>query len=479
MDHSSNSHDASGASGGKCPIDHSAPAPQTVVPSSSLPVVEMGRLRQVLSIWARPDTFLKSCRAKYGSRFRVTIIPGIRIHVISAPEDVKQMFLAPRDVLHTGSSNGPIEKWIGQNGLAWQDEDVHTERRRRVMPSFRGDAVKRVEQAVGQLAKETVASLPRDKVVSVHPYAHRYTTKVILEVLFGEHRPSCENEMFEEVMKMLDFNSRPASMTMFHRMPSWRVKLLRLLRPNGVNEFLTRRERVYRMLDAAIEERGRSGKSGDDLLGLMLGTTNADGSTPSRIEMRDEIMTQFLAGTETTAAAICWALEFLTRSPHVVERVRAEIEEGTGDEYLTAVVHEVLRLGPPTQQIVPREVVKPIEIGGVRYESGDRLWASAYLLHRDEHNYPQPDEFRSERFLGVKPASHTWIPFGGGHTRCLGDRIAFVELKATLTEILTTCDVERADPEPELAHSRTVVNIPKKGARMVFRPRKVKAELGS
>ncbi|MFD7549511.1 cytochrome P450 [Streptomyces sp. NPDC059578] len=475
MDHSGNTHDAAVASGGKCPIDHSAPAPQTVVPSTALPVVEMPRMRQLLSIWARPEPFLKSCRAKYGSRFRVTIIPGIRIHVISAPEDVKQMFFAPRDVLHTGSSNGPIEKWTGQNGLAWLDEDAHTTRRRSVMPSFRGDALKRVEQAVTQLAKETVASLPRNQVVSVHPHAHRYTTKVILEVLFGEHRPSCEDEMFEEVMKMLDFNSRPASMKMFHRMPPWRVKLLRLIRPNGVNEFLTRRERVYRTLDTAIEERARSGASGDDLLGVMLGITNADGSKPSRIEMRDEIMTQFLAGTETTASAICWALEFLTRHPHVVERLRAEIEEGDSDEYLTAVVNEVLRLGPPIQQIVPREVVKPIEIGGVRYESGDRLWASAYLLNRDEHNYPEPDEFRPERFLGVKPASHTWIPFGGGHTRCLGDRIAFVELKATLTELLTTCDVERADAAPQLAHSRTVVNIPKGGARMVFRPRKVRA----
>lgn len=479
MDHTSNARDTTLASAGGCPVDHSAPAASTTVPSSSLPLVESSRLRQVLGIWARPEPFLKQCRAAYGSRFRVKIIPGIRIHVISAPEDVKRMFLAPRDVLHTGSSNGPIEKWTGQNGLAWLDEDAHTARRRAVMPSFRGDALKRVERAVYQLAKETVASWPRDRAVSVHPYAHRYTTQVIMEVLFGEHRPSCEDEMFREVMKMLEFNSRPASMTMFHRMPAWRVTMLRLLRPNGVNEFLTRRDRVHRMVDAAIDERVRSGAEGDDLLGVMLGITHADGSRPSRVEMRDEIMTQFLAGTETTAAAICWSMEFLTRHPEVVERLRAEIEAGESDEYLTAVVHEVLRLGPPIQQIVPREVVRQVDIGGVRYEPGDRLWASAYLLNRDEHNYPDPDAFKPERFLGVKPGSHTWIPFGGGHTRCLGDRIAFVELKATLTEILTTLDVERADAAPEPAHSRTVVNIPKKGARMIFRPRAVRSSAGA
>ncbi|MEK8173367.1 cytochrome P450 [Streptomyces sp. M19] len=119
----------------------------------------------------------------------------------------------------------------------------------------------------------------------------------------------------------------------------------------------------------------------------------------------------------------------------------------------------MLRLGPPIQQIVPARWSSPSRSAGCA-EPGARLWASAYLLNRDENNYPQPDEFRPERFLGVKPASHTWIPFGGGHTRCLGDRVALMELKATLTQILTTCDVERADAEPETAHSRTVVNIP-------------------
>ncbi|MEU3459405.1 cytochrome P450 [Streptomyces sp. NPDC006733] len=471
MDHSSNVHDAAVASGGTCPVGHAAPAPQEVIPSSALPVVDMPRLRQVLSIWARPEPYLKSCRAKYGSRFRVTIIPGVALYVISAPEDVKQMFLAPRDVLHTGSSNTPIEKWTGQTGLAWRDEEEHTKMRRGVMPSFRGEALKRVGQEVVRLAQEEVASWPRDRAVSVHPFAHRYTTKVIFEVCFGEHRPSNEDAMFAEVVKMLEFNSRANTMKPFHLLPSWKMTWMRLNRINGVNDFLVRRARLHAMLDAAIDERVRSGKPGDDLLGTMLGGIAEDDSPARRIEMRDEIMTQFLAGTETTASAICWALEFLTRHPQAVERLRAEMEDGSGDTYLTAVVHEVLRLGPPIQQIVPREVVKPVEIGGVLYEPGARLWASAYLLNRDEHNYPQPDEFRPERFLGVKPASHTWIPFGGGHTRCLGDRIALVELKATLTAILTTCDVERADAAPQSAHSRTVVNIPRNGARMVFKPR--------
>lgn len=454
-----------------CPMDHVAASGPEAIPSTELPVVAMSRMKQGLSIWSHPEPFLKKCRDTYGSRFRVNIVPRVALYVISAPEDVKQVFLAPRDVLHTGSSNTPIEKWTGQKGLAWLDEGEHTARRRAIMPSFRGEALKRIEQEVLRLARTEVAAWPRDRAVAVHPFAHRYTTKVILDVLFGEHRPSNEEALFEEVMQMLEFNSKVLTMRPFHLLPAWKMGMMRFFRPNGVNNFLTRRTRVHAFVDAAIDEREQSGAAGDDLLGVMLAIRDEDGNPPSRTEMRDEIMTQFLAGTETAAAAICWSLEFLTRNPHVIDRIRAEIEEGVSDVYLTAVLHEVLRLAPPIQQIVPREVVKEVEIGGVRYQPGDRLWASAYLLNREEHNYPEPDAFKPERFLGVKPASHTWIPFGGGHTRCLGDRVALMELKATLTALLTTCDVERADTEPESAHSRTVVNIPRNGARMVFRPR--------
>ncbi|MBB5939905.1 cytochrome P450 [Streptomyces zagrosensis] len=474
MNPSSNAHDAVATSTpeAKCPIDHTAATPSEVIAGTELPVVDMPRLKQVLSVWARPETYLKKCRDTYGSRFRVTIIPNVPLYVISAPEDVKQMFLAPRDVLHTGSSNTPIEKWTGHNGLAWLDEEEHTARRRSVMPSFRGEALKRIERGVLRLAKQEVAAWPRNRAVAMHPFAHRYATKVILEVLFGEHRPSNEDALFREVMKMLEFNSRPATMRPFHLLPAWKMRMTRLFRPNGVHEFLTRRDSVHAKVYAAIDEREKSGAVGDDLLGVMLGITDENGNPPSRVEMRDEIMTQFLAGTETTTSAMCWALEFLTRNQPVVDRLREEMAEGTSDEYLTAVVYEVLRLAPPIQQIVPREVVKPVELGGVRYQPGDRLWASAYLLNRDKDTYPDPDAFKPERFLGVKPASHTWIPFGGGHTRCLGDRIAILELKATITEILTTCDIERGDAEPQPAHGRTVVNIPRNGARTVLRPRR-------
>jgi len=213
------------------------------------------------------------------------------------------------------------------------------------------------------------------------------------------------------------------------------------------------------------------------MLGQLLRATRDDGSPLTAVELRDEIMTMFLAGTETTAAGICWALEILTREHAARERLVAEIDAGEGDAYLTATVQEVLRMRPPLTMVIPRRVVKPIEIGGVRYERGMVLMPSIYLLHRDPSLYPDPHAFRPERFLGTRPGTYTWIPFGGGAIHCLGWQIGFSEMKAVLREVLARHELRRADPRPEAARNRIVVTVPAKGARLELRPRSRQASL--
>lgn len=461
-----------------CPVDHAKPqAKPAAVPASTLGGPKGPLPIQALKLFSHPSEFMTKCRQSYGSRFRVNIFPGAQIYVLTDPDDVKAMFLAPRDVLYTGSSSAQIEKFTGQTGLAWLDEDEHTKRRKTLMPSFKGGALQRIDAAIGAMAEQYVAQWPRDRVVSLHPYVHRFTMQVIREVVFGNAVPSCWDELFEELMRMLDFNRRKASLLLLHRLSPAKMKMVRAIKPLGVDDFVKTRARVDALIAKAVKERLESGVSGDDMLSVMLSLTKDDGSQLSGVEIRDEMMTMFLAGTETTAAGICWTLEYLTREPEVLKKVLAEIDEGTDDAYLTAVVHEVLRLRPPTPQIIPRAVMKPIEIGGIQYGPGMHLWASGYLLNRDPERYPQPDEFRPERFIGTKPGAYTWIPFGGGHTRCLGDRIAILEMKAVVREVLSTCELRRADPKPEAPRSRAVVIIPEHGTRLELRAKAPKRSL--
>ncbi|MFI1920512.1 cytochrome P450 [Nocardia sp. NPDC020380] len=462
----------------RCPVDHTAPAApasaaaRPAIPATDLPKVQLSTLRQLFEYWRRPPGFLEECRRRYGSRFAVSIrLPPKPVYLLTDTADIKQLFTAPADVLHTGNGSISIEKYTGGSGLAWLDEDEHKVRRRLLMPSMNGKALRRIEASVNELADRAVATWPRGRAIELHPLIHRYSLQSIGEVIFGE-LPSNFDEILEVMTDMMRFNDHIMSVVPIHKLPRPLFMLLEAIRPVGLHDFLTLRARADELIAQAIAERRSSGELGDDMLSVLLGITHEDGSPLSGTELRDEMMTIFIAGVETTAAAITWALEYLSREPAVVERLVSEIDAGTDDTYLMATIHELLRLRPSLSQIIPREVMKPIEIGGVRYEPGMILWGSAYLMNRDPDLYEDPDVFRPERFLGAKPGTYTWIPFGGGRIRCLGDKVAILEMKALLRAVLTQCELRRSDSEPAGARSRIVVVLPEKRGRLELRSRR-------
>ena len=471
----------------RCPVDHTAAAaapeaaassPPAAIPATELPGPQLHVLRQIWTYWKRQQDFMRECRERYGSRFALTIrIPPKPLYVISEAEDMKQMFLAPPDVLHTGNGSATLEKFTGQTGLAWLDEDEHKRRRKFLLPSMHGKAFQRIEASVNEMAGREVATWPQGRVASLHPHIHRLTLNVIHEVIFGSAPTKVWDELIEVLLKMMHFNYRVASTLMIHKMSPRAVRILTAIRPLGLHGFLKLRDRADALIAEAVSERRQSGVDGDDMLAVLLRITHEDGSPLTAVEMRDEMMTIFLAGTESTASGIAWALENLSREDAIRERLVAEIDAGESDEYLTATVYEILRLRPPVSQIIPREVMKPIEIGGVRYEPGMALMASAYLLHHNPDLYPDPYAFRPERFLGTKPGIYTWIPFGGGRTRCLGAEIGIVEMKVVLRAVLSRYELRRDDPEPEASRSKSIVTVPAKGARLALRTRKPEATL--
>jgi cytochrome P450 len=422
--------------------------------------------------WKHPAAFLEDCRERYGSRFALSIrIPPKPLYVLTDHEDVKQMFMAPRDVLHSGRGSVTLEKFFGRTGLAWLDEDAHTTRRRQLLPSVRGEALRRIEASIAVTARQEVATWPRGRAMPLHPRIHRVTLNVIRDVVFGSAVPSCWAELLDVLQGMMRLNDHVASVLTIHKMSPAAVGLLSAIPAFGLGDFLKLRKRADALIAEAVEERRASGELGDDMLGVLLGISKEDGSPLSAVELRDEMMTMFLAGSETTAAGLSWALEYLTREHEARERLLAEIDGGEGDAYLTATAQEVLRLRPPLAILIPRQVMKPIEISGVRYERGMVLMACPHLLHRDPSLYADPEAFRPERFLGARPGTYTWVPFGGGATHCLGLQIGVYEMKAVLREILSQHELHRPDPRPEAVRSRIVVTVPAKGARLELRVR--------
>ena len=202
--------------------------------------------------------------------------------------------------------------------------------------------------------------------------------------------------------------------------------------------------------DAIVRARhAGAGSSGrDSVLDGLLQVHDTDGSPLSDRQVRDHLMSVILAGHETTAAELAWAFQLLAHNPAVRDRLIEELDSGSRsdtdpegdagkDEYLTAAVQEVLRHRPVFLFAIPRVVIEPIEIGGWTYRPPAQLLGCIYLMHHDPALYPDPHEFRPERFLGTPPSPRTWLPWGGGRKRCPGHHLATLEMRTVLRTVLS------------------------------------------
>jgi cytochrome P450 len=234
--------------------------------------------------------------------------------------------------------------------------------------------------------------------------------------------------------------------------------------------FVRLQEEADAMLFELIDEQRNADGERDDVLTMLLEARHEDGSPMSPQELRDELLTMLVAGHETTASSLAWAFDRLTHTPAVMDRLVAEVGSN-GDAYLAATIQETLRRRPVLPNVEPRLVKQPIEVGGWSYPTGVCLVPNAYLIHHDSGIYPDPYEFRPERFLEEAPGTYTWIPFGGGRRRCIGASFAMLEMQIVLRTVLTARTLAPAADRFELPKRRNITIRPSEGARAVLRER--------
>jgi cytochrome P450 family 135 len=200
----------------------------------------------------------------------------------------------------------------------------------------------------------------------------------------------------------------------------------------------------------------------DDVLSLLLSARHEDGAPMTDIELRDELVTLLTAGHETTATGLSWAFERLLRNPRVLERLLASLDE---DEYLDAVVKETLRVRPVVADVA-RKLTAPIELGPWRLPAGTLVLPAIVAVHMRPDLYPEPEEFRPERFLDGGVESYAWIPFGGGVRRCIGAAFAQVEMRVVLREVLRRVRLRAVSARPERSKVQHVTVVPRHGCRV-------------
>ena len=413
---------------------------------------------------ARPAPFMERCRDRYGPAFTLKVVHEGTWVFMSDPDAVKQVFTGDPRLLHAGEANLVLKPFLGRNSVLLLDEDPHMTQRKLMLPAFHGERMQRYGDLMREAAEEEIARWPVGEPFPVWPGMQAITLEVIMRAVFGIREADRLDQLRSVLRETLDWSVRPSRILLFVALGPRRFGAL----PAFKRAFEPLDELIFaeirrRREDPDLEER-------DDILSMLVQARHEDGSPMSDQELRDELMTLLVAGHETTATALAWAVERLLRHPDKLERLRAEAEAGE-DEYLDAVVKETLRLRPVIP-IVLRMLKEPMEIGGWNLPAGVSVAPCIYLMHRDPEIYPEPSRFRPERFLEQPAGTYTWIPFGGGVRRCLGGSFAMLEMKTVLEALARRARLRPEAPaSSERIRRRAVTWTPSRGAEAVIESR--------
>lgn len=363
-------------------------------------------------------------------------------HLILAkhPELVREVFVGQSRALVKGRGLQRLKMVLG-NGLLTSEGEFHLRQRRLVQPAFHRERIARYAETMVRLTDETVRAWRDGEQRDIAGDMHRLTLDIVAKTLFDADLRGRAHDIGRALTAVLDAFS-VLLIFIGDSMLRWPLPRMR------------RARRAIPVLDAAIyaviEERRRTGEDRGDLLSMLLAArdTESDGSGMSDAQLRDEVMTLFLAGHETTANALAWTWWFVAQHPEVERRLHAELDAVLGGRlpgvedvpalaYTKAVFSESLRLRPPAYATT-RQVVGAYTLGGYAVPMGAQVMVSPWVTHRDPRWWRDPLQFDAERWFRGEPLHKgAYFPFGGGTRICIGEQFAWTEgvlLLATIAQ---------------------------------------------
>ncbi len=420
------------------------------------------RALQTLGWGTRPMPFMERCQERYGDIFTMRIAQEGTWVFLAHPDMLRDVFKGDPRVLHAGEGNVILLPVLGHNSVLLLDDERHMRQRKLLLPPFHGERMQSYGAVMREVAEREIDRWPTDQPFELWPRMQAVTLEVIMRAVFGVEEGRRLDELRAALGHLVSFTTRKTTMLVAALLGPRRIERLGLLRDElGPVDSLLFDEIRSRRDASDLAER-------DDILSLLLQARHEDGEPMSDQELRDELMTLLVAGHETTATSLAWAIERLVRHPDKLERLRAEVRDG-GEEYADAVAKETLRLRP-VLPIVVRRLTEDMEIGGHLLPAGASVTPCIHLIHRRPDVYPEPRAFRPERFLEQPAGTYTWIPFGGGVRRCIGASFALFEMRQVLSAIVDRVDLRPAQPAGERVSRRAITLTPGRGTEVVAQP---------
>ena len=429
---------------------HHAPGPRAVF-----------GVREALAFRRDPLAYLQRLAFRYGDvvHFR---LGWKHAFLLNHPDLVQEFF-----VVHAAKHvRGPVMqrgRAVMGNGLLTSEDPLHAAQRRLIQPAFHRERIAHHAKMMSACASQACSRWQDGQTVDLRKEMLSLTLDILGKTLFNQRIDDDAGEIAEavtELMSLVDLVFVPFSQ-----------HLMRLPLP-GMRRLKRVRDRFDRLIYGLIEERMRSKAPGDDLLSMLLQHQLNEGTSEHAIrQIRDECLTILLAGHETIANALTYALFLLAHHPEDAARVRTEVDRVSGRRDLQGQDYEQLaftrgallesmRLYPPVW-VLGRAITQACSVGAYTAPRNSIVFASQYLLHRDPRFSPEPEVFRPERFSGSSKAPQfAYFPFGIGPRRCIGEGFALMEGVLALGTILRHWQISLL-PETELVLDPKITLRPK------------------
>ena len=451
------------------PVWSYAPSPAGPAEGEALtampPDMQLSGARQGIRFAARPLSFAIGAHRRFGDVWTLRMPMRPEGLVVTAhPDHLRSLLTAKPADAPSLTGESPLRPILGPDSVLTAVGDRHMRQRKLLLPPFHGEAVARYIDMISEVAEAELDTWRTGDEFALAPRMQAVTLEVIMRGVFGVEQVqpgSPEYRMREAMRRLLHMSTTP-------------IYQILELRNHGAKEPKDLLAAMLRFSDRQIHAviRARRATLGreerHDVLSLMMAARDEDGQALTDQEIRDELMALLLAGHETTANALAWTFERLLRTPEAYADLRDAVrsgDEARGAEYIEATIHEGMRVRPVIPMIV-RMVQRPWRFGEYVLPAHTATGVSILALHHRTDIYPEPNAFRPERFLGRKPGTYTWIPFGGGIRRCLGATLAMAEQRVVIEAIMRRTDLVAPEPEPEHARMRNVTMIPGRGGRI-------------
>ncbi len=386
-------------------------------------------LLQMLRWITNPMSFMEACAKSYGETFSIRLEKNSSpLVIVSNPQALQQILTNDTKELEApGDMNQVFESLLGKHSVITISGAEHQRQRQLLMPPFHGERMRNYSQVITDVTQKVISQYQIGKPFNIRSATQAITLRVIMQAVFGLYEGPRAEKLQQFLGDLLEKGSSRLIVALLY-FPA----LQRDFGPiNFWGKQMRRQQEADELIYEEIQERRREqpDSSRTDILSLLMAARDEAGQPMTDEELRDELMTLLVAGHETTATALAWALYWIHKIPSVRQKLLQELDS-LGDNpdastvfklpYLNAVCSETLRIYPVGILTFPRVVRTPIALGGYELEPGTIVLGSIYLTHHRADIYPEPKQFKPERFLERQFSPYEYLPFGGGARRCIG-----------------------------------------------------------